>query len=84
MKQLKHYNVMALQGQDVKDQEVCDALGISHEHANKPSINDEAIKVTHKQNYAAYKQRGMADADALALANQHADEARLKVKNLLT
>jgi hypothetical protein len=81
---MKHYNIFALQGDvETTDQEVCETLGLDPKLANTPEINEAAIKAMHRQNYDGYVASGMEPEDAIALADERANNARSYVKSLM-
>ena len=80
---MKHYNIFALQGQEVTDQEVCAGLGLPQSLANTPGLNDAAIKKMHRDNYDGYIQQGMSEGDAMAKADEHASAARKRIDDLM-
>jgi hypothetical protein len=80
----KNYNIFALRGDtETSDADICDQLGLDPSLAGTPAINEAAIKQMHRENFNSYLQKGYSEDDAMKLANEHANNTRSEIKQLL-
>lgn len=78
-----NYNMNALMGMDVTDEDYVKEYGVPQELAGTPAINDWMIEDTRVKNINYYLDEGMSEKEANKLANGNADVAKKRLKDLM-